>query len=127
MPPAYPYPSGQLCIPYIPIPIRTKFRRTKFFTDNTFRRTKFSASTPDFRHFCPPKFCPIKYLEYLLMFAFVDCKISVCCVLLCSFVSFCHFPHTDVTCLTQRRFATTSPWNYNKILSLDSLSCEKRV
>ena len=41
------------------------FRRTKFSADKIFRRTKFFGkvfgSNHYFRHFCPPKFCPIRY------------------------------------------------------------------
>ena len=47
------------------------FRRTKFSAGKDFRRTTFSeesclvgiifSSNPNFRHFCPPKCCPIRY------------------------------------------------------------------
>ena len=73
---------------YCIVPYRTKYRRTKFFGGQNFRHQvldvldfsgqnisadkifggqKFSAdkiigSKSDFRQFCPPKFCPIRYI-----------------------------------------------------------------
>ena len=70
---------GPLFGPYIVLPYLTKFRRTKFSADKIFRRSSFACwkefywfllcilpdkifGKPDFRHFCPLKFCPIRYL-----------------------------------------------------------------
>ena len=55
-----PFNISDICL--LRVPYRTKFRRTKFSTDEIFRRTKFSTPSRNFDNFV--RFLPTFILKY---------------------------------------------------------------